>query len=688
MPLRELVNEIGFRIDISSLTQAERAGDRISGNITDSFRDMGADVDRIINNIDDSINHIHDPDVDTIEMRGQLELARREIENLRDALNQAENNMDDLNDRARETSRDIGGLNIGSLLGAGATGKALGFMSEVDASAGKIQAQLNITRKEAEELRKIAGDIFADNFASSVGEASAGLVMLRQVTKLEGNELKNTTEDVFRITDAFDQDFREVVDAARANSNAMGTSFEDSLNMITTGFQRGANISDDFLDTVREYSPLFKQAGKDSGEMLYILGQGLEAGARDTDQIADGFKEFGNIVRQTDSQPILDLTSAMGLNVTQSQKLADSWRNEFAKGGQDAENAANEIIKSLYSIDDPLKRNQLGVGLFGALWEDTAGKIGTVLLDAQGKTIELANTTSTLDNQYDSATSKIQGFGRSLLGDFMGPLEQMGPTVQLGIQGLTSLGMTILGLSGLGITFSGVMGAATTVLGAFGTVMGVILSPIGLVIAVVAALGYGAYELYQHWDEAKTFMLDIFDSIELGAKGFANGVIGAVNRVISAINSVHFNVPDWVPGIGGEHFGLNLSQIPMLAKGTDYFQGGLAIVGEKGPEFVNLPRGAQVIPHNESMSMINQSKSIIDKEFGLNIPMPKTEPTIAGGGGAPNINMTFYYNGSGGDQEYRRFLQMAEREFKPKVKSWVEEVFADARRKRGNTTVR
>lgn len=40
-------------------------------------------------------------------------------------------------------------------------------------------------------------------------------------------------------------------------------------------------------------------------------------------------------------------------------------------------------------------------------------------------------------------------------------------------------------------------------------------------------------------------------------------------------------------------------EIPKYAGGTNFHPGGLAIVGEKGPELVNLPRGSQVIPNTE-----------------------------------------------------------------------------------------
>lgn len=45
--------------------------------------------------------------------------------------------------------------------------------------------------------------------------------------------------------------------------------------------------------------------------------------------------------------------------------------------------------------------------------------------------------------------------------------------------------------------------------------------------------------------------------------------------------------------------------IPGFANGTDYAPGGLALVGEEGPELVNLPRGSQVIPNDRLRMMTN-----------------------------------------------------------------------------------
>ncbi len=63
-----------------------------------------------------------------------------------------------------------------------------------------------------------------------------------------------------------------------------------------------------------------------------------------------------------------------------------------------------------------------------------------------------------------------------------------------------------------------------------------------------------------------------------------NGIIGLVNGAINAINGISVDIPEWIPGIGGKHFGMALPNIPMLAKGG--FTNGISIAGEAGTEAV------------------------------------------------------------------------------------------------------
>ena len=53
-------------------------------------------------------------------------------------------------------------------------------------------------------------------------------------------------------------------------------------------------------------------------------------------------------------------------------------------------------------------------------------------------------------------------------------------------------------------------------------------------------------------------------------KGYINNMIGFVNKLIDAFNSIKVEIPDWVPGFGGQKFGIDLPHVPALATGTNY----------------------------------------------------------------------------------------------------------------------
>lgn len=68
-------------------------------------------------------------------------------------------------------------------------------------------------------------------------------------------------------------------------------------------------------------------------------------------------------------------------------------------------------------------------------------------------------------------------------------------------------------------------------------------------------------------------------------KSIANAVLGFME---GAINGAFAGLP-----------GAPKVRLPRFARGVENFGGGLAIVGERGPELVNLPKGSDVIPNNQ-----------------------------------------------------------------------------------------
>lgn len=86
----------------------------------------------------------------------------------------------------------------------------------------------------------------------------------------------------------------------------------------------------------------------------------------------------------------------------------------------------------------------------------------------------------------------------------------------------------------------------------------------------------------------------ILDAMIAMVKGFVNSVIGLFNGMISALNGLKFKVPDWVPGIGGNDFGLKIPKIPMLSTGGIVTKPTLSMIGEKGPEAIVPLSGNQL----------------------------------------------------------------------------------------------
>ena len=119
-------------------------------------------------------------------------------------------------------------------------------------------------------------------------------------------------------------------------------------------------------------------------------------------------------------------------------------------------------------------------------------------------------------------------------------------------------------------------------------------NPIGLIVAGVTALGVGLTVAYKKIEPFRKAVNQLWDKLK-------NSAIGKV--VMSFIEKREENsstAPETKTG-----------SIPAYAKGTSFHSGGTALVGEKGPELVNLPRGSQVKTASETARITGGNSSIV-----------------------------------------------------------------------------
>lgn len=118
------------------------------------------------------------------------------------------------------------------------------------------------------------------------------------------------------------------------------------------------------------------------------------------------------------------------------------------------------------------------------------------------------------------------------------------------------------------------------------------------------------------WEGIKTIFKGVFDSLAALCKTPINAVIGIINGAINGINKLGLTIPDWVPMIGGKSFSINIPTLPMLYKGTDNWQGGRAIVHDRGGEIIDLPKGSRVYPHDKSVAMARKEGAAAASKAG------------------------------------------------------------------------
>ncbi|WP_405759427.1 phage tail tape measure protein [Streptomyces sp. NBC_01420] len=281
-----------------------------------------------------------------------------------------------------------GAIAAGVLAYATLVGKALmtGIegVIEHDQLTGQLRAALGLTTTEANEVGRVVGQLYARGVVESVEDGTAAVQAalragLAAPDDLPGLEAISTSvADLGRLME------EDVGKVARAVGQMVRTGLVDNaaegVDLLTKSVQQGGNVAEDLLDTFTEYPTQFRQLGLSAEEAFGLIQQGLAAGARDSDVIADALKEF-SIEAAQGGKRVTDAFKAAHLD-------ADRLTAAFAKGGPAARDALGEVFDKVQSIEDPLKRNQVAVGIFGTKAEDLAGALAALDLNTATKEMD------------------------------------------------------------------------------------------------------------------------------------------------------------------------------------------------------------------------------------------------------------------------------------------------------------
>ena len=338
-------------------------------------------------------------------------------------VNKAKKELDDFKGSVEEVANKVkvGALALGAAGVAGAT-YAVKLSNDFDKAFNILITKTGAAEDEFSSLNEAMENVYANNFGESIEDVANSMAIVKTNTKLTGDELQLATERALLLRDTFEFDINESTRSAKMLMEQFGLSSDEAFNLIAQGAQNGLDKNGDLLDTINEYSVHFKDAGYSAEEMFNSLINGTEAGTFSVDKLGDAVKEFGIRMRDGSAN---DAIKELGLNV-------DDVPKRFAQGGESASSAMGEVTDALFTLEDPLKKNELGVAMFGTMFEDLGAAGVEALMYIGGEADRTATTLNDINNQkYDDIGKAIQGLGRTFQVDVIEPLgEELKPVVE------------------------------------------------------------------------------------------------------------------------------------------------------------------------------------------------------------------------------------------------------------------
>lgn len=297
----------------------------------------------------------------------------------------------------------------------------------------------------------------------------------------------------------------------------------------------------------------------------------------------------------------------------------------------------DDALAEIYALTDAEERSAKAAELFGdavayqmspmlnasaedmAAMRQEANDLGLVMSsDAVKAGADMNDAFTKIEEAVGSVKNQIGAAFMPMLMDLLNWVLAHMPEIQAGIKKVTDF--TTAAIEKLTPLIEALAPIVSIVFDKIAQLWETILKPILVgIIDFLTGVFTGNWE--QVFQGLANIVKGIFGAIVELVKIPINNLINMLNIVIDGFNKI--KLPDWVPGIGGK--GLDIPHIPALAKGGDITTGGAVLVGERGPELLDLPRGARVTPLSQAGTatdngaILDALLAIEDKLTGLQI---------------------------------------------------------------------
>lgn len=506
-------------------TDVNQFADLLGTRLTNAIRDGSATTDQMNRALRLMGQHALGAGADIDEMRQALRRAsegadlngvRQDLARITQEANQAE---EAVNGFGQELSGVAAGLAAGG-------GIALAIEKALDVSS--LNTQIDISMNLNEEDKQAVRQSIMETTAA-IGDEEAAYEGVRRQIALNKDASMETNQEIIKgaatIAYAYKEiDFKELIQESHEIGKEIGISQKEALGLVNGLLDVG--FPPEQLDIIAEYGSQLKMAGYTAEQIHGIMAAGVDTGTWNIDILMDGLKE-GRIVAAEFGQGIdKSMQDAIkGTNISAQQ--LEKWGQAVATGGQDGVKAMQEMNLALSLIDDDTKRNEIGVKMYGTLWEEQGGKISQTIQGmnehirtAAQNTKELTNDTSKLESdpayQLSVALGNIKIALEPILkviGQFIGEIAKWVSENKELAAAIVSIVAMIGILAGAFTVLMPAIGGLVTAWPALVAIIGAIASPITLVVAAIAGLGLALVAAYQNSETFRENVNNVFQAI-------------------------------------------------------------------------------------------------------------------------------------------------------------------------------
>lgn len=305
------------------------------------LQQYSTDIDKTVNDMKKLERSMDDIKTSMNNMDGE-----NPLEDLVESSNKAEssiasvvNSITDLAGVSKATAAAVATIfTSGIVSGAISYDKAITF----------LRINLGVAKKDAKSLYDQI-KLIADDGYSLEGITQA-TTLLQKRFKLSNQETKDLSRSM-ELLDKMGYDMNNTVRFMTSAVNDWGMTHSEALDMIIAGEQTGMNISQDWLDTLVEYTPILSTLGIEAKDAFMLIDEAINATGMNTDQATDMVKEF--LLTLTDgSNTSKDAFKDLGINIDDLKKQIDD-------GSITTIDAMKKVSKAIMNVGDDTERARL-----------------------------------------------------------------------------------------------------------------------------------------------------------------------------------------------------------------------------------------------------------------------------------------------------------------------------------------